>query len=222
MVYAVLTGDVVESSQLDAKDKGRLIDSLKKAFKCIKKWEHSTDDDQRKATFNIFRGDSFQGLLADAKNALKAGIYIRAVMRKSQPADKEISWDARLAIGIGTVDLLPENISEGDGPAYRNSGPVLDGLKGDHRLAVTTPWEEVNNEFKAACALLDAVIAKWTAPQAEIMWLLLEGEKAKDIAEKLGISQAAVHYRVKGAGWFAIEAALQRYRDIITSKLIDK
>jgi hypothetical protein len=219
MVYAVLTGDVVESSQLDAADKGMVIDALKETFQHIQEWGRAAGSDKTEPDFDIFRGDSFQGLLADPKNALKAALYIRAVMRKSQPADKEINWDARMALGIGTVDLLPENVSEGDGPAYRKSGPVLDGLKGDHRLAVTTPWDEVNNEFKATCALLDAVITKWTAPQAEITWLLLEGQKAKDIAEELGISQAAVHYRVKGAGWFAIEAALQRYREVIDSKL---
>ena len=214
MIYAVITGDIVDSSQVNGSEKNQLIDSLKESFQGIKKWQ-ATSDDGSLPKFAIFRGDSFQGLLSNPADALRASIFIRSGMRKNQPTDKETNWDVRLAVGIGPVDHLPENISEGDGPAYRKSGPILDDLKGDYKLAITTPWEQINGEFKTSCALLDAIIAKWTAQQAEIVWLLLQEKKAKTIAEELDISQAAVHYRVKGAGWFAVEQCLERYKAII-------
>lgn len=217
MIYAVITGDIIESSQAEKTEKNTLIKSLKQGFEDIKQWD--SDNDKGLPKFDIFRGDSFQGVIANPGKALKAALYLRSAMRKNQPIQKNESWDVRLAIGLGTVEHLPENISEGDGPAFRNSGPYLDELKGDYKLAVITPWQSVNREFKASCALIDAVIAKWTVQQAEIIWYLLKGIKAKTIAEELDISQAAVHYRVKGAAWFAIEKILQRYEEIIDEKL---
>ncbi len=212
MNYAVITGDIVESSQAEGVQKDDLNESLKEAFKNINEISKKSETFPN---FDIFRGDSFQGLLSDSSDALKAGILIRAMLRKKQPSDVKSSWDARIAIGTGSVDYLPENISEGDGEAFQNSGPVLDNLKGDFRLAVKTPNDEINDELNASCALLDAVIAKWTPNQAEIVIMLLNGMAPKAISKKLGISQAAVHYRVKGAGWFAVEILLKRYETLL-------
>lgn len=212
MVYAVVTGDLVESSQLKGAERDDLNEALKNAFWQIKKISKQSDS---LPDFNIFRGDSFQGLFANPVDALKSAIFIRAVLRKSQPDETKNNWDARIAIGTGTVDYLPENITEGDGEAYQNSGPVLDNLKGDFRCAVKTPDEETNNEFKALCALLDAVIAKWTPSQAETVAMLLKGMTPKEMSKELDISQAAIHYRIKGVGWFAVQALLNRNEQLM-------
>lgn len=214
MTYAVVTGDIVESSQFKGEQKDALNESLKTAFDEIKRLFKQGDSSPQ---FNIFRGDSFQGLFVNAENALEAAIFIRAMLRKNQPDEVKSNWDARIAIGTGTVDYLPENITEGDGQAYQNSGPVLDNLKGDFRCAVKTPVNDVNNEFEALSALLDAVIAKWTPNQAETVVMLLQGLTPKQMSEKLDISQAAIHYRIKGAGWFAVEALLKRNRQLMNS-----
>ncbi len=208
MGYAVITGDIVKSSQIKGKEKDKLNSSLKEAFDYI---EQCSKGENSFPGFEIFRGDSFQGILPDPADALSAAIIIRASLRKEQQDEQKANWDARIAIGTGTVEYLPEKISEGDGPAYQNSGPVLDELKGDYKCAVKTPWPAVNDELKASCALLDAVIAKWTRHQAEIIVMLLQNMSPKNISEQLEISQAAVHYRIKGAGWFAVEALLKRY-----------
>src|SRR5699024_7336567 len=88
-------------------------------------------------------------------------------------------------------------------------------LKGDPRSAVKTPWNSMNEEFKASCALLDAVIAKWSPQQAEVIAMLLQNQTPKEIGNLLDISQAAVHYRVKGAAWFAIKALVERFETLI-------
>lgn len=219
MNYAVITGDIVESSQIKGRLKDDLHFSLKEAFnkaQKISKKANSLPD------FDIFRGDSFQGLLPDPSDALKTAILIRAMLRKSQPADAKNDWDARMAVGVGKVDYLPENISEGDGEAYQNSGPVLDNLKGNFRCAVKTSSSEINRELKAECALLDAIVGKWTKNQAQIVVMLLNELSPKAISKKLGISQTAVYYRIKGAGWFAVEVLLRRYKQIIESKILKR
>lgn len=213
MDYAVITGDIVASSQLEARHKNAQNEVLKDAFNEIRKVDTASNS---LPSFHIFRGDSFQGLMNQPKNALEAAIQIRARLRKSQPEEVNNNWDARIAIGTGSVDYLPENVTEGDGEAYRNSGPVLDNLKGNFRLAIQTPDKELNDEFKALCALTDAVIAKWTPSQAEVIIMLLKGYTPKKMSEKLNISQTAIHYRIKGASWFAIERLLQRYKQVIS------
>src|SRR5699024_7249007 len=150
--------------------------------------------------------------------ALKSAILIRAVLRNSQPDKAKNDWDARIAIGTGKVDYLPKNITEGDGEAYQNSGPVLDNFKGHFRCAVQTPDKKVNDEYKALFALLDAIIAKWTPSQAEAITMLLQGMKPKEMSNKLEISQTAVYYRIKGAGWFAVEALLKRNKQLMKTK----
>jgi len=214
MIYAVATGDIVESSQFKGAQKDRLNKSLTNSFNEIKQFTKK----EASSKFSIFRGDSFQGLFTHLEDALKAAIFIRAKLRESQPDEAKYNWDARIAIGTGTVEYLPENITEGDGPAYQNSGPVLDKLKGNFRCAVKTPDKEANDEFKALCALLDAVIAKWTPSQAETVAMLLQGMTPKEMSKKLNISQAAIHYRIKGAGWFAIEALLERNKQLMKNK----
>ncbi len=215
MNYAVITGDLVESSEKKGEQKDKINAVLRESFENIQK---ITGKVENLPIFDIFRGDSFQGLLPKPADALKAAILIRATLRKSQSAKAKSNWDARIAIGTGTVEYLPENISEGDGVAYRNSGPVLDNLKGDFRSAIKTPNNEINDELNASSALLDAVIAKWTPHQAEIIVMLLNKLRPKEISKKLEISQAAVHYRVKGAGWFAVEILLKRYEWLMENK----
>jgi hypothetical protein len=210
--YAVITGDIIDSSEVSGNEKDQLIQSLKEAFDDI---QNLLKDNQPLPSFDIFRCDSFQGLLSNPARALRAALFIRAALRKNQPGKQKTNWDTRLSIGVGTVDYLPKTVSEGDGPAYRNSGPVLDGLKGEHKLAIKTHLQTVNEELKTPCALLDAVISKWTQAQAEIVYMLLQNKAPKDIGNILDISRTAVHYRIKGAGWFAIEVFLQRYREIM-------
>lgn len=209
---AVLTGDLVDSSKLSPEQRQRMLEILKEAFATV-------DDLLEPAGFEIYRGDSFQGVLRDPSNALEASLVIRSTLRMEQPDDAPVNWDARTAIGIGTLENLPERVSEGNGEAYRRSGPLLDDMKGDRRLRLATPWEEVDEEFNTQAALLDAVIAKWSPGQAEVVCALLGGSSRKEIGRNLGISQAAVHYRVKGAGWTAVERFLKRYRSVIKSRI---
>jgi len=211
--FAVLTGDIIDSSSVEGKD--QLNNELKKAFELIEKKFKSK---KFTPSFDIFRGDSFQGVLANPENALRAGLLIRTTLKKNRDGGKKMNWDTRIAIGVGKVDYLPENISEGDGAAYRNSGPMLDKLKGNFKLAITTPSDAMNREMETSCALADAVINKWTPAQAEIVYRLLQKRTQKNIGKELDISEAAVHYRVKAAGWFAIKKFLHRFESLINQQ----
>lgn len=225
-LYAVLTGDLVGSSRLSPGKRDKLLDALKSAFARVsdrhaRKGDHHQEGDKALAAFEIYRGDSFQGLLEDPAEALEVALVIRGCLRANQPGGSDTPWDARIAIGIGAIDQKPERTPEGTGEAYTRSGPLLDSLKSDQRLRIRSPWEDVDREVNTGGALLDAVLAKWTPAQAETFLELVRGRSRKEIAEDFGISQAAVHYRVKGAGWTAVHRFLKRYRSLVKRNLAD-
>jgi len=98
--------------------------------------------------------------------------------------------DARIAIGIGTISMLPDGRGgEGDGEAYRNSGPSLDRMTKESRfIKVTTPWESMNQELDVECALLDTIISKWSSKQAKVFIETWKGKTQKQMAPELSIS----------------------------------
>ena len=213
-IYAVLTGDLVGYSRYNPKDRKEVLLHLKDSFKKLPL-------DITASKFWVFRGDSFQGILSRPEEALKAALIIRSYL-VSRYKGKKSRLDARIAIGIGTVDYLPLRVGEGDGEAFRNSGMELDGMKkSEKNLIVKTPWKELNDELSTEGALLDAVIERWTKEQAEAIMYQIIGLTQEEIARILKISQPAVFHRLRTCGSRAVQEFLKRYQDTIKYKVGD-
>lgn len=207
MIYtdlkAVLTGDLVGSSKLDQNTRNQLFSGLKDLI------------EPGNNQYDIFRGDSFQGI-ASPLRGLQEAIRIRAGLRnikKSGPIDS--LWDARIAIGIGKVEYSSPRVSESDGEAFRKSGPVLDNMTGEERLAINTPWPSMNEEMEVTLSLLDTIIRGWSAQQSEVVSYKLENLTQEEMSQKIGISQAAVNQRLKAASWGAVQKVIVRYQKLI-------
>src|SRR4030066_1513796 len=207
-IYAVLTGDLVGYSRYKPKDRKEVLLHLKDAFKKLPLYITASK-------FWVFRGDSFQGILSRPEEALKAALIIRSFL-VSRYKGKRSRLDARIAIGIGTVDYLPRRVGEGDGEAFRNSGMELDGMKkSEKNLIVKTPWKELNDELSTEGALLDAVIERWTKEQAEAIMYQIIGLTQEEIARILKISQPAVFHRLRPGGSRAVQEFLKRFEAIV-------
>lgn len=226
-LLAVITGDVAGSTAV--RNRVLLNKALKEAFATVSKKGFG-----QVRPFEIYRGDSFQGVFEPA-HALRAALAIRARLRQGEaPVPKAASKgaakrpargfvplgslpDARISIGIGTVSFRSAKVIESDGEAFRASGRELDALaRAGGRLAITTPWEEVDKEFAAMAKLLDALVSNWSSASAQAMFLNLSQSRTQtQVSIKLGISQPAVHKRLANAGLDAVNAALQRYEDIM-------
>lgn len=224
-VDAVITGDLVESRRINDDDIEKVIKSLKDTFEEINRVLLNG-----KGTFEIYRGDSFQGLIPQPELALLVAIIIRARLRTYTPSfampvrhktDKPILYaysDARIAIGIGAIRYNAGRITESQGEAFQNSGNSFDALsKENERLAIVTPWENINNELAIECKLADALISTWTASTAEAMYHhLLYGTNQKDLATKFEITQPGVHKRLVTYGNInSIQAFISRYHKLI-------
>jgi hypothetical protein len=208
-IVGVLTGDIVGSTKLTHNDRESLMQRLKDLLEELNSFKNN------KLPFRIFRGDSFQGVCFKPDTALYDALLLRSGLIAASPDDAENLWDARLGIGIGTIEFHSEDVLEMDGEAFRNSGLILDRLKTEERTAIITPWNEVNEEMAIHSLVLDTLSLKWSAAQAEVVSGYLEGKTQSEMASHIGISQAAVNYRLKTANWHVIDRILKRYKTLI-------
>ncbi|TVZ28484.1 SatD family protein [Gillisia sp. Hel_I_86] len=223
-MIAVLTADLIDSSLYEEKVLQEVLDTLKQEFEGI-----TREYDQDQVRLQIYRGDSFQGIIKSPENALQIALQIKTAINrihfKETVKNKAYSKiaDFKIAIGIGEQELEREAISESNGPAFQFSGRTLDEMKTEHRKTkLKTDFEEINAEFNTSLFLLDTITDKWSTASAEVVYYLLKGLKEREVAEAIHISQSAVNQRKKAAGWDAIAVLLERYRDVITNNLVNR
>ena len=199
--YAVITGDIVSSRQIETRTKESLyiaIDDLAKSLK--RKWIDK---------YERYRGDGIQFSLNNVGNALKTALLIRCFVLSYLPVSKRkktsskgyinTQFDIRLAIGIGGVDFINEKkLSSSDGEAFVLSGLSLDNLKkGNERMIVKSGDDELNGEWETITILLDAIMQKWTQNGAELILQKLWGKKDDEIAGMFNVSLSAITQRKK-------------------------
>src|SRR5690606_35831120 len=161
---AVLTADLIESSQYDEGVLKKVLDTLTSEFDLIIK-----QNKKKTIRFNIYRGDSFQGIVEEPENALLISLQIKAAINrihlkktKKNKAYSKIA-DFKIAIGIGSIDLERKAISESNGQAFQFSGRSLDEMKtGNRKTRLKTPDEEIDDEFNTSFYLLDTITDKWS------------------------------------------------------------
>ena len=122
-----------------------------------------------------------------------------------------------MSIGVGDIEYPMSVVAESDGEAYRYSGRSLDQyMKSTNRKTILkTSNDEVNGEFETSFKFLDSLTDKWSIASAEVVYYLLQGYKETQIANELGVSQAAINLRKKAAGWEEIQLLIKRYTHVI-------
>jgi len=226
-INAVITGDLVKSRRIHEGDMDTVINSLKSTFGDINKYLLGNN-----GKFEIFRGDSFQGLVPQPELALLVSIIIRAKLRTFEPSFSSAGKrnpkkpilhaysDARISVGIGKISYNGKTIAESQGEAFERSGHALDRMKtGNERLAVITPWEQVNKELEVECQLADVIISRWTSTTADAMYHYLLFEKTQqELATQFKITQPAARKRLVVYGNVnSINAFINRYKELINN-----
>jgi hypothetical protein len=213
---AALTGDLVGARSSDA-ERGsplRRVAVLKDALQALMAECGSAIVSE----FQVFRGDSFQGIVIP-EEAFRVAMMLRAFLRSRSPVRAASSaLDARIAVGIGDVSEIPSaGVAESDGTAMRRSGSLLDRMKrSGHRLVFATPWPSFDAEVNVECGLLDIVVGRWSKPQSEAILLCqLYGRTQKDAANELGVSQPAIAQRLAAAHADAVDMVFHRYQSLL-------
>ena len=196
---AILTGDLVGSTEKPAAALERAMQALAEAALGVSAWVGA---DTR---FTRYRGDGWQMHVARPGLALRAALFAFARLRA---ADAGLA--TRAAIGIGRADDIgSEDLGDARGSAFEASGHALDRMPRTRRL--TIDGEGVTALHRIVVDLLDERTSRWSREQAEAMALHLapDNPTLADIAPRLGISPQAVNYRLAGAGGMAIRHALR-------------
>jgi hypothetical protein len=175
-IYAVITGDIVGSTNLAPKHLAELRKALGEAVRaipnrCVLKGPE------------FFRGDSWQVLLDAPENALNLALLIQANLIA------KLNVQTRAAIGIGTVESTDGPLATSVGEAFTLSGHALENISGNGRFdgALPARAKSLSLWFPALLRICGGLARSWTRRQAEAMglWLTLVTPTHEEIAQRL-------------------------------------
>jgi hypothetical protein len=176
-VYAVLTGDLVDSSRLEAERREAMMAWLKSLASEFAGIHPGAVVGQ----LDVFRGDGWQLCLEAPGLALEAAIFIRAGLKAHVSRE---NLDTRVGIGLGSVERLnTERISESNGAAFLASGHALDALeREEQRLRLRGEGANVSLLDVVSLPLLDLAVSQWTHPESVAVYGTLSGWTQEAIA----------------------------------------
>ena len=217
---AVISADIIGYTKLGEEQQNVVLIEIKKLFESIEGVRDNLENN-----FKIYRGDSVQVEIKNPKEALKIGLLLKAAVTQitfetDSYKRKRPIIDIRMAIGLGNITNKRSLVDESMGRAYSHSGRTLDEMKREKTIfTLKSDTIALDEELNVAFKLLDEILLSWNITSAELMYCLLMGMTEKEIAYKLNISQSAVNQRKKRAGWYGIEALLERYEILIGREL---
>lgn len=201
-IQAVLTGDIVNSTQLPPAGEGKLTALISGLFSGHK--------------FEFYRGDSFQAYLKHPVKALRLALLCRTAAISLSNEDKTVLPDVRVSIGIGKVEAPIRTLKTAKGEAFILSGRQFDEISNNQQRLVMVSSNALANEgLQVIADYLNAIFAMMTNKQAEVIFLLLQGSMQQEVAEKLNKTKSTIHQRVTSGRWPEIEKLLQQYENII-------
>ena len=212
-IYAVITGDIVESSELSAGARRTLFDTMRKIGDELARW---LGPKVMPLPLDIFSGDSWQLLLADPSLALDAAVFYRAGLIAAMGAKKsKHKVDTRLSIAIGEIDFIPgHRVSEGEGWAFRESGRPLADKSTARRMLLRMQYPRHERGWPTAVVLLDVLLQRRLTPaRAMSIKGALCGLGQREIGELTHppISQPSVARNLKSVEWETISECLRGF-----------
>ena len=167
-IICVLTGDIVGSTRMASGKLDQLMTGLAEGANEIRHWTKPAA-----LPLERFRGDGWQFALTDAGHALRAGLMLRAIVKKF---DQEA--DTRIAFGIGN-GKFGSTLANSGGSAFEISGMQLEKIKSQDRWVIDGEFdsEQVLPLVRGLFAACEALSNGWTRKQAEVFVKLATPDK---------------------------------------------
>lgn len=204
--YAILTGDIVGSSKLNASQRKKLLNAIRKTSKELRKLYKTIIP----LDIDIYRGDSWQLLVTEPMSALRIALFFKATLKSKMEIH---GFDTKIFIGVGTIDSLNnKRVSLGNGQAFLLSGRGLEKLN-KNRLGIDYPSYKKNDYLNLIFQLVDVLASKWTVKQSIAIRGALNGWSQQKIAESWEgnrLTQQAVQKHLVSSHWFIIENVLKK------------
>lgn len=197
---AVLTGDIIGSTQMAPADLERAFDALAASAE-VQAARHGES-----LHFTRQRGDGWQVRLARPDLALRSALAFRAALRCE---GKE--FETFIAAAEGPAAPMPAgaDLNQATDDVFVESGRLLDFLKESHSPAQMGTLK--SPEIAATFTLADHISQSWTPAQAAAILPMLSAREAPsytELALQLGKSRQAVTKALEGAGFSAVFKAL--------------
>lgn len=214
VTYAVLTGDVINSSKLIQPERQYLFEAFPKISAVLQKLYPGDV-----SHISNFRGDGWQLIVNKPYKSLEICLLIRTYLHFAI-TNKVI--DSRIAIGVGNVDFVPAgNVSAGYGSAYTISGHLLEGLSTNQRMKLgfdTNKQPFIHATASTLVELVDAIITSWGSSQCQAVFWALQGFTQTQIAERwlpAPIKQPSVSNNINRSAWPTIRKTLAFFEQVI-------
>ncbi len=191
----VLAGDIIGSKKNQPNDYLTIIEPILK--------KHS-----KERMYQIYRGDSFQAWMEDPLKALHCVIELKAALKRSS------SLDVRIAIGLGKVSLIENNIAKSTGSALTNSGELLDQLKSKEQEIMVSSGNELDHYMNMILKLALLYLNSWTENGAATVYEMLKSPNItqEELGKRLGVQQATASRRLDRANWQETQDLLNTYK----------
>ena len=196
-VYAVITGDIVNSSKLSPIESEKLINDILVFGKKI-----STIESFNYILIDIFRGDSFQIIVKKPEKALYIAMLFRLYVRYRSNKVIGKMYDARIAIGIGHIESFNENMDVRmmTGEAFVKSGHLIDELKKQNTIRCSSIWDKYTNSVLDACSIsIDIIIKSMTSRQLDVFFNRLIHPTQLETSKRLKIAPQRTSQYLKHA-----------------------
>ncbi|WP_240642391.1 hypothetical protein [Nonlabens xiamenensis] len=164
--------------------------------------------------FQMYRGDSFQAWINKPEDALKAAIEIKAALKRNE------GLDVRIAIGLGSINLIDNNIAVSTGTALTRSGALLDSLKSREQNLMVDADSPLDIYMNTALQMALLYMDEWTENSAATIHAVLDqpATTQEALGKLLGIRQATASRRLDRGYWKETQILLglfvQYYKDV--------
>lgn len=214
-IFAVLTGDIVGSTDPDAPAAGALLDTLRQLETAL----GECYGDAVVGHLDVFRGDGWQLLVSKPDWSLRIAVFMRVFLKS------KLGVDTRVAIAIGHVETIDRaKISTSSGPAFLSSGRYLDQEMGSRRMAMADGVQPDNMHrwLAVLLKLFDDIVTGLSRAQADAILHMLEAPDLtqEDLGEQLSISQEAARKRLKSGRWTDFQSVIELFESV-TAPLVD-
>ena len=212
---AVITADIIGSTQYQPRERARITQQLHQAFALVSK--QYAPAVHTPATFRITAGDEFQWVISSPATAFEIVLFLRSIVAaiKAKPL---VTF--RASIGVGAMTVAGGKSSyEKDGPAFVRSRLGLTFLA-KRRTRWTTLVTDDPSTDKAADAvltLLDSFQQRWTRSQWEAVRWALAGLNRTEIAAKLHVAHQSASKRLIAAEWDAFIVGFRFVGELVDS-----
>ena len=210
---AVLTADIIGSTQYDSRARREIDLVLRASFKEVaSKYPKAI---HTKLAFRITAGDEFQGVFVDIPKTLEILTYLRALAATS---GVEPMLTFRASIGVGEIIVTGKRSSyEEDGPAFARSRIGLEELSGRKQRWTKTVTEkpEIDQTVDIVLLLLDRQQKNWTVPQWEAVKWTLHSLTRERVATQLDVRHQNITKRLTAAGWQQFQVATEFLSELL-------